>query len=184
MLREQTFGTHFACSLEEVIIRIIRIIIDARLELENRNRENRCFSISKAIPDCLKRHPRNQSSFWRRVKTIIDGRKWHLGQICYRIGFLSDASGGFPHERCCHYTSFYDQSFLIQFSVHFHPRFTLGPIIDWLSIRGMTISYVSKSLGGIFATIMLNLYALHRQMALCPLDISLEELFKLVFFAF
>ena len=72
---KQTFRTHCARFLEEIIVRISWIVIDASLELEHADREDRCLTMAKAFVDSVQCLINDESAFWRRAKAVVDARK-------------------------------------------------------------------------------------------------------------
>ena len=50
-IRIETFGAHRARFLEEIVVRIARIIVNAGLQLEHADREDRRFAMAEAFVD-------------------------------------------------------------------------------------------------------------------------------------
>ena len=59
IVREEPFGTHLTAQMEQVVVRILRIVIHTFLHFENVDREDACLAMSQAgikgeqyIADC------------------------------------------------------------------------------------------------------------------------------------
>ena len=77
-IREQALRARLACLLEQVVVRVAGVIVDAGLELEDGNREDRRLAVAEARPDGVERLARREASFGRRIHAVVDGRERHL----------------------------------------------------------------------------------------------------------
>ena len=76
---EQPLGADAAGQLEQVVVRVGRIVVDAFLDLEDLNRKNRRFAVTETgfgrQQDVAGHHP----AFRRNVGAVIDRAERHLG---------------------------------------------------------------------------------------------------------
>ena len=68
-----------ACQLEQVVVRISRIVVDAFLYLEDVNRENRCLAVTQTCFRCQQScSPLPSGLPGDRVCTVVNGGKRNL----------------------------------------------------------------------------------------------------------
>ncbi len=77
-VREEALRARLARLQEEVVVRIARVVVHARLELEDGNREDRRLAVAEARPDGVERLARREASLRARVHAVIDRRERHL----------------------------------------------------------------------------------------------------------
>ncbi len=77
-IREQALRADLAGQLEQVVVRILRIIVHAGLQLEHRYREYGRLAIAEAGPDGMQRLTRGQPPLRRRIHAVVDRAERHL----------------------------------------------------------------------------------------------------------
>ena len=78
-IREQPLGGGLHGLLEQIVVRIPRIVVDTFLDLENLHRENRRLTIAKpslgSLQQVAHHHPRLRGG----IRAVVDGAERHLG---------------------------------------------------------------------------------------------------------
>ena len=77
-IREQALRARLACLLEQVIVRVAGVVVDAGLELKDGNREDGRLSVAEARPDGTQSLACCEAAFRRRIHAVVDGRERHL----------------------------------------------------------------------------------------------------------
>ena len=75
---EETTSRYLTGQLIEVVIRILRQIINASLLLPYLNGENGCLSVTHSLIGGKQNFSHNATSFGRSISTIVDRREHHL----------------------------------------------------------------------------------------------------------
>ena len=78
-IRKQSLGGSCDSQLEQIIIRIVHIVIDPFFYLENLHRENRSFACPQSVHGGIQKIAYDHTAFRRGVCSIINGRERHLG---------------------------------------------------------------------------------------------------------
>ena len=77
-VREEALCGDFHRALEEVIVWIAWVVVDAFLYLENGDWEDWRFVVAKTVHGCFEEHLGNETTFWACISTEVDGSEWNL----------------------------------------------------------------------------------------------------------
>ena len=81
MFREETLRRYFTCSLEQVVVRVARVVVHAGFQLEDGNREDSRLSVAEAVHDGVERLLDDEAAGRTRAEAVVDTGKGHLCQI-------------------------------------------------------------------------------------------------------
>ena len=83
-VREHALCRYAHGQLEQVVVGLAGVVVDALLDLENMNRENRGFAVAQTGLGCLHQAFHDQTAFGRNVGTVVERSKRYLC-ACTRV---------------------------------------------------------------------------------------------------
>ena len=75
---EQSLGTYLHCQLKQVIVWIVRIIVDTLFDTENLNREDWCFAMTESCFRSKQKLFNSKTTFPRYICAIVNRAEWNL----------------------------------------------------------------------------------------------------------